>query len=106
MLHRNTLELTRTALVIIDMQDAFRTRIVDFTKTAERIALMVQAASFLDLPIFVTDQYPKGLGNTASEIAAVLPASREIIEKTTFSSCGAQQFLSQLEGAQRKQLLI
>jgi nicotinamidase-related amidase len=88
------------------MQDAFRASIADFSKTAERIALMVQAAAFLNLPIVVTEQYPKGLGHTASEIAAVLPASLEIIEKTTFSSCGAQQFLSQLEGAQRKQLLI
>ena len=51
---------------------------------------MVQAARLLDLPIIVTEQYPKGLGHTAPEIVAVLPDSIEIIEKTTFSSCGAQ----------------
>ena len=38
--HQNTLELTRSALVVIDMQEAFRTKIVDFAETAERIALM------------------------------------------------------------------
>ena len=39
MQHQNTLELTRSALVI-EMQEAFRTKIADFAETAERIALM------------------------------------------------------------------
>ena len=106
MLHQNTLELTRSALAIVDMQEAFRTRIADFTKVAERIALLVQAARLLHLPIIVSEQYPKGLGHTATEITAVLPESIEIIEKTTFSSCGAPQFRSQLEQAGAKQVLV
>ena len=106
MLHQNTLELTRSALAIIDMQEAFRDKIADFTETAQRIALMVQAAKLLSLPIIVTEQYPKGLGHTASEIAQVLPAGLEVIEKTTFSSCGAQQFQSQLEHAGANQILV
>jgi nicotinamidase-related amidase len=106
MLHQNTLELTRSALAIIDMQEAFRAQIADFTKVAERIALMVQAAKLLHLPIIVTEQYPKGLGHTAPEIAAVLPDSVEIIEKTAFSSCGASGFQSQLEQAAARQVLV
>ena len=106
MLHQNTLELTRSALAIIDMQEAFRTRIADFSKVAERIALMVQAARLLHLPIIVTEQYPKGLGHTAPEIIAALPDSIEIIEKTTFSSCGAPQFQSQLERFAARQVLV
>jgi len=99
MLHQNTLELTRSALAIIDMQEAFRTTIANFTATAERIAIMVQGAKLLGLPILITEQYPKGLGHTAPEIIAVLPASQDIIEKTTFSSCGAQPFHAELERA-------
>ena len=106
MQHQNTLELTRSALAIIDMQEAFRDKIADFTETAERIAVMVRAAKLLDLPVLVTEQYPKGLGHTAVEIASVLPDALEIIEKTTFSSCGAQQFQTQLERTHAKQVLI
>ncbi len=40
MYHQNTLELTRSALGVIEMQEAFRTKIADFAETAERIALM------------------------------------------------------------------
>lgn len=106
MQHQNTLELTRSALAIIDMQEAFRDKIPDFAKVAARIAVMVQGAALLGLPIIVTEQYPKGLGHTAREIADILPTSIEIIEKTTFSSCGVLQFQSQLEHAGAKQVLI
>jgi nicotinamidase-related amidase len=106
MQHKNTLELVRSALAIIDMQEAFRASISQFTTLAERIALMVQGARLLGLPILVTEQYPKGLGHTAPEIAAVLPESVQIIEKTSFSSCGAQPFKSGLETASAKHVLV
>jgi nicotinamidase-related amidase len=106
MLHQNTLELTRSALVIIDMQEAFRTKIPGFDEVAVRIATMVEAAKLLHLPILVTEQYPSGLGDTASEIKKVLPDSDQIIEKTTFSSCGVESFISQLEATQATQILV
>lgn len=106
MLHQHTLQLTQSALAIIDMQEAFRSKLAHFTEIAEHIAIMVQGARLLGLPIIVTEQYPKGLGHTAPEIAAGLPESVEIIEKTSFSSCGAAQFQSQLESAGAKQVIV
>src|SRR5450432_2479543 len=106
MAHQNTLELTQSALVIIDMQEAFRTKVHGFTEIAERIAMMVEAAKLLTLPTIVTEQYPKGLGHTAEEVDAVLPSGLETIEKTSFSSCGAQRFQTQLESVGAKQVLV
>jgi len=106
MAHRNTLQLTQTALVIIDMQEAFRTQIPGFAEIAERIAVMVAGAKLLQLPIVVTEQYPKGLGHTAAEIKATLPSGLEMIEKTAFSSCGAQQFVARLEETGATQVLV
>jgi len=106
MQHPNTLILSQSALTVIDMQEAFRTTMEDFSDVAERIATMVKAATLLDLPIVVTEQYPKGLGNTAKEILDVLPPSVGIIEKTTFSSCGVQPFQSQLESVGAKQIIV
>jgi nicotinamidase-related amidase len=106
MQHPNTLILTQSALTVIDMQEAFRTKIPDFSEVAERIATMVRAAKLLQLPIIITEQYPKGLGHTATEILEVLPASTEVIEKTTFSSCGARQFQAQLEKTGAKQVIV
>ena len=104
--HSNTLELTQAALAIIDMQEAFRLRIDDFDAMSGRIALMTKAAILLDLPIVITEQYPKGLGHTAPLIQSALPENTEIIEKTAFSSCGAQEFCAQLESKRIKQVIV
>ena len=105
-MHPNILELSRSALLIIDMQEAFRANIPDFDRYANRIARAARGAQLLNVPIIVTEQYPKGLGHSASEIRKVLPANINILEKTTFSSCGATQFQAQLERAQTNQILV
>jgi nicotinamidase-related amidase len=105
-MHNNILEKTKTALVVIDMQEAFRASISNFSNIASRIAKAVQGFRILDVPIIVTEQYPKGLGRTAEEILSVLPEDFEIIEKTAFSSCGAEYFLRKLEESGAKQIVV
>jgi nicotinamidase-related amidase len=105
-MHRNTLQLEKSVLIIIDMQEAFREKIAKFTKVAEGIGVMTQAAKLLRVPALVTEQYPKGLGHTASEIAEVLPEETEVIEKTTFSSCGVSPFLEQLRKTNASQVIV
>ncbi|MDT7689518.1 MAG: hypothetical protein QOJ70_3367 [Acidobacteriota bacterium] len=106
MRHKNTLDLKQTALAVIDVQESFRPHIPDFAELAARVALVSHAARLLGLPVVVTEQYPKGLGHTAAEIRAVLPDDFEPIEKTAFSSCGAQEFVSRLETAGTRQVLL
>ena len=106
MRHENTLDLRQTALAVIDMQESFRGPIQDFAELAARVARVAHAAQLLGVPLVVTEQYPKGLGRTASEIRAVLPEGLEPIEKTAFSSCGASEFAAQLERAGARQVLL
>jgi nicotinamidase-related amidase len=106
MRHENTLDPKRTALAVIDVQESFRTHIPDFAEVAARVALVSHAAQLLGVPVVVTEQYPKGLGHTAGEIRAVFPERFEPIEKTAFSSCGAQEFVARLEGAGARQVLL
>ncbi|HMS42269.1 MAG TPA: isochorismatase family protein, partial [Pyrinomonadaceae bacterium] len=96
-MNTNVLDKTKTALVVIDMQEAFRASITDFDVIASRIAKAVQGFQILEVPVIITEQYPKGLGRTAPEILEVLPSDFEVIEKTAFSSCGSQAFLDSLE---------
>lgn len=104
--HPNILNPKATALIVIDVQEAFRTAIADFEITARRVATAVRGFQVLGLPIFVTEQYPKGLGNTAGEIKSVLSDNLEIYEKTVFSSCGADSFVEKLEALGIKQPVI
>ncbi len=106
MRHEHTLDAARAVVVVIDMQESFRTVIADFSETAARIARMCAGAQLLNVPVLVTEQYPKGLGRTAAEIRAALPAGLEPIEKTAFSSCGAQEFVAQLAEPGARQIIV
>ena len=94
------------ALAVIDMQEAFRPVISDFGETASRISKAVEGARLLEVPVIVTEQYPKGLRHTAEEIIARLPSELKPIEKSCFSSCGSEDFLNQLASRNIKQVLV
>jgi nicotinamidase-related amidase len=94
------------ALAVIDMQEAFRAVILDFGEVATRIAKAVQGARLLEVPVVVTEQYPRGLKHTAEEIIPHLPPEPGVIEKMCFSSCGAAGFESELASRNVKQVIV
>lgn len=106
MSHSRILDSSSAALVVIDMQEAFRSVIGDFALITSRIPLAIRGFVALERPVLVTEQYPKGLGRTAEEIMLSLPDGFEPTEKTAFSSCGAGSFAEQLEATGATQVVI
>jgi len=104
--HPKLLDRSKTALVVIDVQEGFRGSIPEFSGLAERISVAVRGCEILDVPVIVTEQYPKGLGPTAEEILLVLPDGLTPIEKTAFSSCGAAGFVEKLEATGADQIAL
>jgi nicotinamidase-related amidase len=94
------------ALAVIDMQEAFRPVIADFGEVASRIAKAVQGALLLEVPVLVTEQYPRGLKHTANEILPHLPSELKVIEKMCFSSCDSEQFQAELIKHDIKQVMV
>ena len=86
------LDRERAALVVVDVQEAFRKAIPGFNAIAEAAAKLVQGADAIGIPLVVTEQYPKGLGHTVPEIAEHLPADVQPIEKLRFSAAEADGF--------------
>ncbi len=86
------LERERTALVVIDVQEAFRKALPSFDQVAAASGVLVEGAGELGIPIVVTEQYPKGLGSTVEEVASRLPEGVEAIEKVRFSATEADGF--------------
>ena len=58
---KKNLSAKRAALLVVDMQDAFVPHIAGMAEVTSRCAIMIQAAKLLDLPVIVTEQYPKGI---------------------------------------------
>jgi nicotinamidase-related amidase len=106
MAHLKILNKNKTALVIVDFQEAFRQTIPDFTEISSNLSKIVKAFRILNLPVIVTEQYPKGLGRTAAEILEILPSHFNCIEKTAFSSCGTSEFTEKLDATNTKQVLL
>jgi nicotinamidase-related amidase len=78
----------RAALVVVDVQEGFRPY-ASFAGVADACAKLVHAARILDVPRVVSEQYPKGLGHTATEVGL---EDEVAIEKSVFSAARADGF--------------
>ena len=79
---------SNASLLLIDVQEKLFNKIHGNESILERIIVMLESFSLLELPIIYTEQYPKGLGHTIKpikdHIAKSKPAAQKF-EKTTFS---------------------
>ncbi|CAF3497163.1 unnamed protein product [Rotaria socialis] len=71
-------------LLVCDLQEKFRPVIKYFAQIVETSNKLLQACKLLDVPFVVTEQYPKGLGRTVSELDI---GDTKPFEKTLFSMC-------------------
>ena len=76
----------RARLLVVDVQEKLVPAIANAEVVVANCSRLVRAADVLGVESFVTEQYPKGLGGTVSELASQLP---EPIEKLRFSSAAA-----------------
>ena len=82
-------------LIVIDMQERLLNAFGDRAKPLiDSVRLAIEGAKLLEMPIIVTEQYPKGLGHTIPEILSILPSNVKIVAKTTFSCFGEMAFKS------------
>lgn len=73
-----------TGLLVIDIQAKLIEKIPQKTEVVTNTEKLIKGAGILGLPVYATEQYPKGLGSTVPELADQLP---DKLEKVSFS-CG------------------
>jgi nicotinamidase-related amidase len=100
------LQRDASALIVIDVQEAYRGVTIDHERMVERVVRLVRASQIFDIPALVTEQYPKGIGRTQVEVSEQLTARQTVIEKMTMSCCGQPQFIESLEALGRRQLVV
>jgi nicotinamidase-related amidase len=86
------LDRDRAALVVIDVQEAFRKAVPGFDQIARATGALIRGAEALGIPVVVTEQYPQGLGSTVPEVAEQLPDGVEPLDKVSFSARQAEGF--------------
>jgi nicotinamidase-related amidase len=104
--HPSLLDRDAAALVVIDVQEAYRSVLWEYERVARTVSTLVEGAGLLGVPVVLTEQYPKGLGRTVAEVADRLPAGTTRVEKRTLSCCGTADFMTALATLRRPQILI
>jgi len=92
-------------LVVVDVQEKLTNVMCEKESLRREFAKLIKGTLVLEVPIIVTEQNPKGLGPTISEIKALLPDVAPIY-KMAFSCFGEEEFPKRLKDLGRKQIIL
>lgn len=94
----------QTALLVIDVQERLMPVIYEQEKIIANVNKLLRGGEILGLETIVTEQYPKGLGNTCKEVE--LGEGKTILEKVCFSCMKSEPLADQLKLTNKKTLII
>ena len=96
-LQRNSKILLRdtTALLLIDIQEKILSVMNNPEQVTANALRLIKGFKVLNIPIFYTEQYPKGLGSTTETLLEELQGLSPI-QKMSFSCYGAGNFFTRL----------
>lgn len=95
----------RVCLVVIDLQERFRTLIQGMPDVQRGCSRLASFFAKLEMPILVTEHYPQRLGETMGELREVVPDFRPL-QKITFSCDGDADFTAALNATGRDQVVL
>lgn len=106
--HPNLLSAQNSLLIVVDLQSKLSAAMpeAEAQLVAANTRSLVEAAGLLNIPVLLTEQYPKGLGPTDTTITDILPEGTLIFDKTGFSCCAAEGFTDTVANTDRKQIIL
>ena len=99
------LKLEQTALLIIDIQERILPVINNFQLVVNNTLKLIKGFKVLGLPIYFTEQYPKGLGPTTRIILDELGGIKPF-DKMTFSCSGAGELFDEFKKKNLSQIVV
>ncbi len=103
--HPNILQRTRSALIVVDVQERFAPVIPNFERIEKKMVTLIKGCKLMELPVFYTEQYPKGLGRTTATLRQELEPATPY-EKLRFSAAGDTDLLDRLVEQNSSQIIL
>jgi len=103
--HPNLLNRDEAALVIIDVQERLAAVMQRREQVLQNIEKLVKGCQILKVPIYYTEQYPKGLGRTEKVILNLLENIEPIVKKS-FSACCELSLMQPLQDQNITQIIL
>ena len=97
------IEKEKTQLLVIDFQEKLFPHMVNQGILGKKVVTLLEGMKALAVPFMATRQYPKGLGDTIEELGTYFS---QYYDKMTFSCCGSQKLLGELQRTGRKNIII
>ena len=94
-----------TGLLIIDVQEKLMEVMGRQQGIIENIIKLLHLSELFNLPIILTEQYPRWLGPTLKEVQERLPAY-DPITKMHFNCCDVEAFNDRLEGERLQSVIV
>jgi len=94
-----------TAGLIIDIQERLYPFIFENEKLTKNVSKLIEGLKIIGVPIFVTEQYVKGLGSTIEPVSILL-GSIPRIEKMSFSCCDEPRVMEGLALSGKDNIII
>jgi len=94
-----------TGLIVIDVQEKLLPVIHNNQELVDNCVKLINGFKALELPVFVTEQYPEGIGRTVEPIRNAL-GDISVKEKMTFSCMGIEGFTLELRKAKIEYLVL
>ncbi len=100
------LDRNHSVVVVIDVQEKYLPHLHEAERVVEGCRRLIEGAKLVGVPLLPTEQYPKGLGPTATTLHDALPSGCVPIEKSTLSCLGCADFARALEASGRRQVVV
>ncbi|WP_129600532.1 hydrolase [Anaerophilus nitritogenes] len=94
-----------TIAVIIDMQERLLPHMENKNNLLQNFKTLIQGLHALNIPMIVSEQYPKGLGSTVEEISQILGDCTNI-EKMSFSCFDEVKLQQQIDYMNKEWIII
>ncbi|MDD5724067.1 MAG: hydrolase [Syntrophales bacterium] len=100
------LTIKDSLLIVIDIQESLARLMHGKDALFKNLQKVINGFKILDVPMIVTEQAPDKLGATIPEISSLLGSVIRPIPKLSFSCCGEDRFMRELDAMKRKQILV
>ena len=99
------IQANHSVLLIIDIQGNLAQVIDQGAAAIARVQWLAEIATELQIPKVITEQYPRGLGHTVTELQA-LAQTATVVEKSHFSAMQEPHFADALAQLKRRQVVL
>src|SRR5690349_4579570 len=98
----------RAVLAVIDVQERLVAAMPEDGRAVmlRNVLIAIDAAKILNIPVLVSEQYPKGLGPTMPEVRAHLGDAFAPVEKIVFSCGRSTEFRAALDATNRREVIL